>query len=300
MSQTETSILFHPAAIATLANIHALYDLELFIKSIMVWHQGTDVPPIYLLCSSDVAEKVRTNVLEYSGKIYTKIALDPYKNYTREQMELLPSRSGLSNLFHDFTQEKCGLMEWALGSLSAEETPRGVLFCDADIFWLGKLPLLPYGPTLALSQHMIRKKDEAKYGEYNAGFLWTNDPTMPSAWKAACRTSRFFEQAALEDLADALPEDKLYCFPIQFNYGWWRVYQAETSPTQQINEWSLVTKFIDDHSGILVKGQPLRCIHTHFKTRDQTTELFNIFIKQLLEKNACKNQNIRKLHKLLE
>lgn len=300
MSQNDPSILFHPAAIATLANIHALYDLHLFLKSLMIWHETYELPAVYLLCSSDVAEKVRTNVLEYSGKIYTNVTLDPYKNYTREQMESLPSRSGLSNLFHDFTQEKCGLMNWALSSLSAEETPKGVLFCDADIFWLGRLPLLSQGPTLALSQHMIRKKDEAKYGEYNAGFLWTNDTTMPAAWKAACRTSRFFEQAALEDLADALPENKLYYFPIQFNYGWWRVYQAETSPIQQINEWSLDTKSVDDHSGILVKGQPLRCIHTHFKTRDQTTELFNIFIKQLLEKVACKNPNIKKCIKFLQ
>ncbi len=295
MSQTETSILFHPAAIATLANSHALYDLQLFLKSLMVWHETAELPALYLLCSSDVAEKVSTNVLEYAGKIHTKNTLDPYKNYTREQMESLPSRSGLSNLFHDFTQEKCGLMDWALGSLPVKDQARGVLFCDADIFWLGRLPLLPWGPTLALSQHMIRKSDEAKYGEYNAGFLWTNDSAMPAAWKAACRTSRFFEQAALEDLADALPEDKLHCFPIQFNYGWWRVYQAEASPIQQINEWSLTTKSVDDYSGILVRGQPLRCIHTHFKTKDQTTQLFNMFLKQMLAKTSHINQRAKKL-----
>ncbi len=299
MSQTDQSILFRPAAIATLGNSNALYDLQVLFKSLMLWNEQNP-PTIYLWCTSDIADKVRETNLEYSGIIHTRTALDAYKKYTREQMEGLPSRSGLSNLFHDFMDEKCNLMEWALGSLSAEEKPRGVLFCDADICWLGELPLLPWGPTLALSQHMIRKSDEAKYGEYNGGFLWTNDTGLPAAWKAASRVSRFFEQAALEDLADALPEDKLYLFPIQFNYGWWRVYQAETPPTQQINEWSLATKSVDDYSGILVKGQPLRCIHTHFKTNDQTTELFNIFIKQILAKTSYTNQRAKNLLKIID
>ena len=298
MSQTDQSILFHPAAIATLGNSNALYDLQLLFKSLMLWNEFNP-PTIYLWCTSDVAEKVRENNLEYSGTIHTRTALDAYKKYTREQMETKPSRNGLSNLFHDFMDEKCSLMEWALGSLTAEEKPRGVLFCDADICWLGGLPLLPWGPTLALSQHMIRKEDEAKYGEYNGGFLWTNDTSIPTAWKAASRVSRFFEQAALEDLADALPEDKLYLFPIQFNYGWWRVYQAECTPTQKISEWSLATRPDDDHSGILVKGQSLRCIHTHFKTNDHTTQLFNMLIKQILEKARDKSQKASKLLRIL-
>jgi hypothetical protein len=298
MSQTDQSILFHPAAIATLANSHALYDLQLFLKSLMVC-SGTAAPTIFLLCSSDIAEKVKTNTIGYTGIIHTRITLDLYKDFTREQMESRQSRQGLSNLFHDFTQEKCGLMEWALKSLTEEERPRGVLFCDADIFWLGELPLLPWGPKLALSQHMIRKSDETLFGEYNAGFLWTNDLTMPSVWKAACRTSRFFEQAALEDLADALPEDKLYLFPIQFNYGWWRVYQNDKTPIEQISEWSFLKRPVDDHAGILVQGQPLRCIHTHFKTKGETTQLFNIHIQQSLEKLCAKNIKAANLLKLL-
>jgi hypothetical protein len=287
MDQTDQSILFRPAAIATLANEKALFDIRLFCKSLQVWSESP--PPIYLLCSTEVANQVKQTNLDYTGRIYTQIGLDAYASLTREDMESKPSRKGLSNLFHDFTQEKCGLMEWALGSLSTDEQPRGVLFCDADIFWLGPLPLLPKGPTLALSQHMIRKEDEAKYGEYNAGFLWTNDTTMPAAWKSACRSSRFFEQAALEDLADALPEEKLYLFPIQCNYGWWRMMQSDQSAQQQQSEWTLAKQPSQQNSGIYVRGQPLVCIHTHLVTNDLSTRNFNIFIKKQLE--VCKNRN---------
>ncbi len=287
MDQTDQSILFRPAAIATLANEKALFDIRLFCKSLQIWSESP--PPIYLLCSTEVANQVKETNLDYTGRIYTQIGLDAYAKMTREEMENKPSRKGLSNLFHDFTQEKCGLMEWALGSLSEDEQPRGVLFCDADIFWLGPLPLLPKGPTLALSQHMIRKEDEAKYGEYNAGFLWTNDTAMPAAWKAACRSSRFFEQAALEDLADALSEEKMYLFPIQCNYGWWRMMQSDQTIQSQQAQWSYAKQHTQENSGLLVSHQPLSCIHTHFITTDYTTQQFNMFVKKKLE--VVKNKN---------
>lgn len=281
MNQNDQSILFHPTAIATLCNERAIDELRLFCNSLQIWTESP--PPIYLLCSSEVQKQVQRDTLGYTGTIHTNVGLDNYAKLSREEMERRPSRKGLSNLFHDFTQEKCELMQWALGSLSIDEQPRGVLFCDADLIWFGPLPLIPKGPTLALSPHMIRKDDEAKYGEYNAGFLWTNDLKMPSAWRAACRSSRFFEQAALEDLADTLSDEQVFTFPIQCNYGWWRMLQSDKTAQEQQAEWTLAKQPNEADSGIYVCGHPLVCIHTHLVTNDLSTRQFNMFVKKHLE-----------------
>jgi hypothetical protein len=301
MSANSTGSILHcrPNAVATLANKHALDDLKLLFKTIEIWNESP--PTMYIYCSSDVLNSMPP----YAGKVIPKVTLDAYANYTRAQMENKPSKCGLKNLFHDFTQEKCGLMKWALESLSDEDRIKGVLFCDADIFWLGPLPMIPIQATLGLSQHGIRKEDEAKFGEYNAGFLWTNDLTMPAAWKKACTTSRFFEQAALEDLADATPEDKLYLFPEQYNYGWWRIYQ-NVDPSLSVRDWSQFgwsfrQELCTDDSGILVKDVPLACVHTHWKTTDAITNLFNNMLRAWLKKavNGNNHAKLRLLNQLI-
>lgn len=287
------SILYCPPnAVATLANKHALDDLKLLFKSLEIWNSSP--PTVYIYCSTDVLKSMPP----YAGQVIPKVTLDTYANYTRAQMEGLPSKKGLKNLFHDFTQEKCGLMKWALESLTNDISRKhGVLFCDADIFWLGPLPTIPLQATLGLSQHMIRKFDEAKFGEYNAGFLWMNDVTLPDAWQRACKTSRFFEQAALEDLADATADDQLYLFPEQYNYGWWRIYQ-NADPKLSVTDWSqfgwsLRPELCTDDSGILVKDEPLACVHTHWKTTDTVTNLFNNMLRAWLKKAANGNSHAK-------
>lgn len=274
------SNFFQPAAIATLANESALYDLKLLCTTLQVWN--AEPPTIYLYCSSAVVKQLNTTI-KYTGKIEYKVCLDAYSNLTRQMMESKPSKRGLSNLFHDFTEEKCGLMDWALKSLPSEKRKQGILFCDADIFWLSELPTIPEGKTLALSPHMIRPHDESKYGHYNAGFLWTNQETMSEKWREACKTSRFFEQAALEDLADSTPDTELYIFGEEYNYGWWRMYQSPQSFQEQQKAWTIHRDLSQRHSGLCVNGKPVYCIHTHWKPTDSITLSFNVWILERLQ-----------------
>lgn len=293
---TEPSSIFQtPAAIATLANEHALHDLTLFFKTLMLWNHSP--PSVYLYCTSFVDNWITSIRKTYPAPIYTHVCLDQYANLSRAQMEQMPSRQGLSNLFHDFTEEKCGLMKWVLYCLKPEEQSRGVLFCDADILWLAPLPEIPSTASLALSRHEIRPSDEDKYGIYNAGFLWMSDPNLPDRWKEACKTSKFFEQAALEPLAASVPPDALYTFGAEVNYGWWRMYQGVESFQTLQSQWSIHRN--PEHSGLLVKKQPLCCIHTHWKTADFTTNQFNQFVAGKLR--LLKSQpKISKLLKFLE
>jgi len=271
MNQINDSSIFQPAAIATLANEHALDDLQHLLYSITLWNTP---PPIYIYCTEKVALWLKK--VNYPGSLYTNTALEPYEGLSRDIMEKEPSKKDLPNRFYDFTQEKCELMAWAMNSLLEVDKQRGILFCDADICWLGPLPKIPKGKTLGLSRHMIRSHDERQFGKYNAGFVWMNDPELPLKWAEACETSRFFEQVALETLEDISDPDEIYYFGQEFNYGWWRLFQSNYSSTELKKEWSLESS--TEHSGLLVKGKPLSCIHTHFKTTDYTTNEFNRFV----------------------
>ena len=287
-----SSILFEPAAICTLANEHALHDLELFLKTLSLWNAHP--PPIYLYCTKLVADSI--NCFKYPGKIHTRQILQIYEGLTRAAMEKAPSKKGYPNLFYDFTLEKCALMDWTLKSISPGNKSRGALFCDADLVWLGPIPQIPAEKRLALSHHCIRKMDELKYGIYNAGFLWTNDVEMPAKWLEASKRSRFFEQAALEDLAIEYSQEQIFKFGQEVNYGWWRMFQSDDSPQEKQGEWSIKRDVRQSHSGILVRGNPLVCIHTHFKTEDYVTSLFNTYVKAKLQ--ALKSQE--KIKQLLK
>jgi hypothetical protein len=290
--QIQSSILFEPAAVCTLANGNCLYDIELFLKTLSLWN--TSPPPVYLYCTKKITEALPG--FKYPGKIHVNQSLEPYEGLTRPMMEKMESKKGYQTLWHDFMLEKCSLLQWVFKNISAQNMQRGILFCDADICWFGPIPTIPAGKRIALSHHYIRKTDELKFGTYNGGFLWTNDAEMPTKWIEATKTSRFVEQAALEDLPLKYNEDQLFKFGQEVNYGWWRMFQSDNSPQEKQAEWTIKRDPQQAHSGLLVRGAPLVCIHTHFKTEDHVTNLFNTFMKNKLQ--ILKSQE--KIKKLLK
>ncbi len=266
------------SAVATLVTEPALEDFEILLFTLALWNSPKP-PRIYVL--TDSASKVRVEAAiakHYSGTDATiKVGLDNYTGLKRAEMERRPGET-YATLFGDFTAEKTVLMDWAL---SAE--PHGVLFCDADICHLAPLPPLPDSAVLALSPHLIRPGDEAKYGTYNAGYLWVQDTALIARWRTLCATSRFFEQACLEDLATSVPADCLYEFPIHVNYGWWRMWQGRLPATEQQKAWGFHRG--TDSAGITINGVPLQSIHTHWREKkDPPTRAFNECVLERLRK----------------
>jgi hypothetical protein len=170
-------------------------------------------------------------------------------------MEALPGTT-YDSLFKDYTYEKAAVLEWMFDSVKDE----GVWFMDADIVHCAPLPVIPTGKTLALSPHYIRPADEARYGHYNAGFLWLKDKELLHIWREAGHTSKFFEQMALEAVASSA-KDRLYEFPIQVNFGWWRMFQGVQPPHLIQAKFSLFRN--DEGIGIRYDGERLQSIHTH-------------------------------------
>ena len=272
-------------AIATLANEFAIADLKVLFFTLELWN--TPPPTLYIFSDAKTAPLILA--IPYSGKLHIKSdALNAYTGLNRRDME---SRRGrlFKTLFADFTAEKTGLMEWALST-----EPNGVLFCDADICHLAPLPTLPDGTELALSPHMIRKSDTDRYGIYNAGYLWFKNAEFASRWRELCATSRFFDQGGLEDLIGTA---NLYEFPVQVNYGWWRLWQGLKSPADLQSEWGIFRG--PNSSGITVQKEPLQSIHTHWAEKsDRATYEFNSWVlTRLVRLTSVKKSEL--LHKFL-
>jgi hypothetical protein len=273
-----------PHIVATLATSNALADLRVFLKTIVLWNEP---PTIYLYTDSTVAAAIPS--FDYKGRLIHKNVLDSYTGLTRAEMERLPGPVGGASLFFDLTLEKLNLLQWVFDSGEA-----ATFFFDSDICFLGPLPTIPDGTAVALSPHLIRPGDEARFGEYNAGFLWMTPAAIP-AWRAACSTSRFFEQAALECFN--APEWNLYRFPIQHNYGWWRLWQGRENPATLLASWKIHRN--PAHAGIVVDGQPLCSVHTHWGDRDPATANFNRIVLEMLGKMRSSHPPAKRLLALL-
>lgn len=268
MSQPKT-------AVCTLATKESWKDLQIFLRSLRLFEPSI---PVYILCDSAIQTLVGSQTA-----IHTRADLDKYGSIDRVRME---RAAGITyrTRWEDFMMEKATVMEWAFNAGS-----EAVFFCDSDICFLGPLPKLDLGTKenprkLALSPHMIRPADEAKFGRYNAGFVWTADPAMPASWRQEAHVSRYYDQAALEGVAGRYPAAQVETFGPQVNYGWWRMYQGVLPANQQKAAWSLFRG--EGTMGLRYAGKPVLSIHTHFKDTgaDYIVQDFNMFIREQLRK----------------
>lgn len=269
-----------PSIIATLATGKAIEDLRVLLASLAIFNENP--PTVYIYCDSSIASDIEK--LNYPGKIVSKVVLDTYTAYNRQQMESMPGVH-FKNLWFDFMTEKINLLRWVFAEESNAKND-GVMFCDADICFMGPLPeIKKKGAILALSPHEICERDANKYGYYNGGYLWMLEPRLADTWWNACKNAKFYEQSALEDLAAAVKPKELYTFPTTENYGWWRLWQGERNPMEIMRSWDTNSKV--GGSGIVIDGARLGSVHTHFYEKaDRATALFNEFVKGLLNKMA--------------
>jgi hypothetical protein len=243
-----------------------LFTLEQYTKPL---------PIVYIFTDSETAVGLKEKA-HYKGELRICETMNTYTGLDRKKMERMPGVK-YSNMFSDYTCEKIGAMRRAF-----QETGEGVWFLDADICLFGPLPHIPISAEVALSPHMIRKDDEARYGHYNAGFMWFGKESLFDVWETACKTSRFFEQAALEEVA-AVAGEAAYEFPIQTNFGWWRMWQSEEGSTFIQGQFGF--NRMSGGIGLTFDGKPLGSVHTHWAEKeDYYIANFNKFILDKLSK----------------
>lgn len=255
------------AVVCTLSTINTIKDLKVFLFTLELFNSNK--PKVYLLCDTETA-KVAKDL--YKGELVIDTGLDRYGDVNRKRMTA--QRGAVyKTLWEDFMMEKASVMDLAF------ETESEVFFFDSDICFLGQLPQIPPNTKIAVSPHMIKPIDEDRYGKFNAGFLWTNDKKVPSIWRKASKTSRFYDQAALEDVVKAFQQDEVHNFSIQNNYGWWRMYQSTEPSISLQKSWAMFRNDTVPTVGIRINDSPLLSIHTHWsETVDLATSHFNLFV----------------------
>ncbi len=231
-------------------------EFVLWAHSVETWHPDAVA---YVFTDGETApffSELKTRLT-----IRMRPCLSKYTGLTRADMEALDS-SKYNSLWTEFMYEKAMVIRWAFSHPSAHTD--GVWFNDADIVHTAALPLIPSGKTIALSPHYIRAGDEARYGRYNGGYFWILDKALLDVWIDAAAKSRFYEQAALEDVATAAATG-LHEFPPNVNFGWWRMFQAAEPPSTIVGRFTIHRG--DRSIGLRYDGTPLQSIHSHMDDR---------------------------------
>ena len=263
-----------PQAVCTMATEGVINDLKIFIYSLRLFEPEI---PLYILCDTKTKEIIEKQNNKNNTNIYLYPLLDKYSGKNRTQMEQ-------ENIWTEFMLKKCDIIDIVLDKYS------DVLFADTDMCFLNSLPPINHTKQyqLGASPHFIKKADTDKYGYYNGGYLWVANKNITTQWKEYTKTARFFEQSAIEDI---VKEFNSFEFPIQNNFGWWRLFQCD-HPQQRYEKFSNCKTTGD----ILFDGEPLRSIHTHLTSNtDVNMPMFNNIIKTLLNKGQNQNKNYMRL-----
>ena len=257
-------------SISTMASIGSWNDLDVLLKSLSVFNPEI---PVYIATDEATVEKLMNS--DHKNTLTLKIVncLDEYTGKDRKQMES-------EGLWLEFMLRKCDAIDVALTDHD------NTLFVDSDMCFLNPIDHsdFDYSKDIGRSYHSIKEYNEKMYGKYNGGFVFVNHNSFTNIWKLLSNgSSRYFEQACLEDM------DKIFTtfdVPIEYNYGWWRLFEC---PENQFELRKKLFNVQGDSSSsgsvVVYNNKPLRCIHTHFDSNFIHTVNFNNFIvNELLSK----------------
>lgn len=260
-------------SISTLTNINGIYDLHILLNSLSKFHKDI---PVFIACDTTVKNIFEKN--NYGLTLYFETCLDKYNGMNREQMEQ-------KGVFLDFTLEKVTTLQKAMSQYSNS------LFLDADICLLDDLPNVDTSKDVILCRHYIMEQNENKYGHFNVGYFFVNNVKFLDWFRTTSKTrSHFFEQQTLDYCYE---EFKVGYFPIQNNFGWWRLYECD-NPNERIAKFSL------QNGVILYDNKRLKSVHTHFSDESNSYNgNFNKFLMTFFEKTT-EYDNILKVIKKTE
>ena len=244
-----------PSSFCTICTHSAAFELTGLLLSLSVYHPNS---PIIVVC--DARTKYMMDSITPSPKLDIKwvIMLNKYSDLNRSTMEQ-------HGIWAEFQMFKAAAIQQAL--LQYSDT----LFLDSDIIVTGVISSIDKSKDIGVSPHYMKKEATDKYGYYNGGMLWTKHPDVPKDWMEFTKTSRFYDQASIEDLAQKYSH---FCFGENYNIQGWRIYHHPEGPEAFLQQFSNDPKL----QKVFYKNAQVKCIHTHL--RDKTFGQFNNLLFQ--------------------
>ena len=239
-----------PSSFCTICTYNSCFELVGLLLSLSVYHTYAS---IVVVCDSQTKYKIESISPSPKLDIHFHVILDKYSQHNRATMEKM-------GIWAEFQMCKAIAIREALKSY--EDT----LFLDSDIIVTGVLNQIDTTKDLGVSPHYMKKQATDKYGFFNGGMLWAKNPSIPDDWIEFTKSSRYFDQASIEDLAKKYSH---FSFEDNYNIQGWRIYHHPEGE----NHFVQLVQLQDDDSVVTYNNKPVKCIHTHF--REKPFEKFN-------------------------
>lgn len=249
-----------PSCFCTLSTSTCAHELVGLVLSLSIHHPYTT---IYILADSETQRQLKTMTPQPRLTLIWDIALDAYSGKSRAQM------SG-EGIWREFMTKKAFIIQRAL-----QDFP-DVLFLDSDILLTAPITDIDHTKELGVSPQIIGQRGITLFGKYNGGMLWTRNASVPDDWIEFTKTSRYEEQAAIEDLARKY---SFFEFDDSHNVQCWRLVHFPQGPD------AFSKLFHVGAEGVLYNGKLLKSVHTHWDDKQ-----FHAFNNLILTHFNCARQ----------
>ena len=246
-----------PSSFSTVCTSNCAFELIGLLLSLSIYHRGAN---IYIIADTKTKNIIEEMTPQPKLNIIWAIELDKYDGLNRTTMEK-------KNIWLDFQMSKGLIIKKAL------EIEKDTLLLDCDIIILDEINDIDNTKELGISPQFLPKIHCDKWGYYNGGVLWTNSKKVADDWIMYSKTSRYYDQAAIEDLAKIY---KYFEFDENYNLQAWR--HIICGP-EKIESYISI-----NNNKIMYKDKPLKFIHTHFKDSTFSRDFHrfnNVLIKHI-------------------
>jgi len=253
-----------PSSFCTICTSTCDFELKGLLLSLSVYHTGET---IYIMSDTKTKKSIEEMTPQPKLNIKWFVELDKYDGMNRQMMEY-------NNIWSDFQMSKALIIKKTL------EKEENTLFLDSDIIILDELNDIDDTKELGVSPQFINQVKIDQFGYYNAGCLWTKSKNVPDDWIEFTKTSRFFDQASVEDL---VKKYSYFEFGDNYNLQCWRLYLSPDGPHK------IASYLSSDNGTVMYKDKSLKFIHTHFRD-PQFRDFNNLLLNHI---------NNAKLYKIL-
>lgn len=240
-----------PSSFSTLCTSNCAFELTGLLLSLSLFHPNET---IYIM--SDTKTKKIIEKITPQPKLNIKwfLELDKYDGMNRQIMEK-------KKIWSEFQMGKARIIKYSL------ENEKDTLFLDSDIIITGEINDIDISKDLGVSPQFITNAHVELTGYYNGGCVWTKNKNVPDDWIEFTKTSRYVDQASIEDL---VKKYTFFEFGENYNLQCWRMYLSDESRKQ------IASHIKSSQNNITYKDKPLKFVHTHFL--DKRFDIFNRII----------------------
>ncbi len=243
-----------PNSFCFISTFNSCHELIGMLLSLSLQHPGSNVYGFVDIESLNALNSMNPKI---KLNLYLNTCLNKYSNKNRQNMVI-------EGIWDEFQMQKAEVIRYAL------KTENDTMFLDSDILFFNPINIIDKTKEIGVSPHFTKKSNTDEVGYYNGGCLWTKNKNVPDDWIEFTKTSRYHDQASIEELAKKYSYQE---FGEEINYMPWRIIVGENIDLE-------VKKISIGDEDICINSKPLVFLHTHFKD-PRFVQINNIFINAL-------------------